>query len=56
VNEGTPTAREHLLDAPTVEQRNPLAFLRPAHVVDATLHGTTAACAVHRSTAAGAHA
>jgi hypothetical protein len=34
VNEGTAAAREHLLDAPTVEQQHPQAFLRPAHVVD----------------------
>jgi hypothetical protein len=34
VNEGTPAAREHLLDAPTAEQQEPQAFLRPAHVVN----------------------
>jgi hypothetical protein len=35
VIEGTAAAREHLLDAPTVErQQDPRAFLRPAHVVD----------------------
>jgi hypothetical protein len=33
VNEGTPAAGEHLLDAPA-EQQEPQAFLHPAHVVD----------------------
>jgi hypothetical protein len=33
VSEGTPAAREHLLDAPTAEQQEPQAFLRFAHVV-----------------------